>query len=142
MNQDVLAIQIYYPRIYMACHTEHVRAASSPSQLSARDATILTHLTDTDFTYPKQLAAHLNVTQATLSEAASKLEALGYLTSRVDPEDQRRRQLRLTESGLNAISNSSVLAYEKVESLLAKLSESEKQRAIDGMRLLSDAAIR
>jgi DNA-binding MarR family transcriptional regulator len=140
MDSDVLAIQRYYPRIYMACHTEHVRAVSSPAQLSARDATLLNHLSDTDFTYPKQLAAHLNVTQATLSEALAKLEELGYVTSRVDPDDERRRQLRLTKEGLAAVSSSSVLEYEKVKRLLAKLTDMEKQKAIEGMRIIAEAA--
>jgi DNA-binding MarR family transcriptional regulator len=140
MDKDVLEIQRLYPRIYVACHTEHDQGAASESGLSWKDSSLLAHLTADGFTSPSKLAAHLNVTRATLSEALSRLEALGYLTSRMNPDDERKRILRLTEKGARAVSRSSVLDYDKLKRAMDKLSSKEKARVLDGMGILARAA--
>jgi hypothetical protein len=40
----ILEIQRLFPQIYLACHVDHVRAASTPWDLSSHDASILAHL--------------------------------------------------------------------------------------------------
>jgi hypothetical protein len=43
-NRDVRLVQVAYPQIYFACHTRHLRRASSATQLSPADSTLLAHL--------------------------------------------------------------------------------------------------
>jgi len=131
-----------YPRIYIACHADHVRAASSEGILSARDATILAHLQDDGLTSPSTLAKHLSVSKATLSEAVAGLIHLGYVASETHQDDERRKRLQLTEKGLAALSRSSVLDYGKLKRLLDKLSSEERRSAIHGLSLLASASSR
>ena len=141
MNQDIIAIQQYYPRIYMACHVEHKREKTTGENISMRDNAILAHLSSQHFTYPSRLARHLNINKATLSEALATLIEHGYVLSQTDADDQRRQQLSLSEKGLEVMSRSSVLDSDKICALLSKLGEQEKIQAIHGLSLLAKAAM-
>ena len=43
-DDDVFEVQRLYPQIYIACHTDHVRAVSTKWRISSQDASILVHL--------------------------------------------------------------------------------------------------
>jgi hypothetical protein len=43
-DDDIHDVQRLYPQIYVACHTDHVRAASTEWRISSQDASILVHL--------------------------------------------------------------------------------------------------
>jgi DNA-binding MarR family transcriptional regulator len=137
---EVLEVQTLYPRIYMACHTEHVRAASSAVRLSSRDSAILAHLSVPALAQPTRLARHLKIGLSTLSAATSRLAGLGYLRSERDPEDERRQILKLTPEGQAAMKASSVLDSAKVARLLSRLTPSQRKKAIAGLALLAGAA--
>ncbi len=137
----VTQIQMLYPRIYMACHVDHVKARSSESQISARDSSILAHLNSEHFQRPSVLAKHLEVTPSTLSEALHNLVSLGYVSFKTNPDDERRTEFKLTAKGITAMKNSSVLDSNKVADLLGRLSPEEREKAVEGLRLLADAAI-
>jgi DNA-binding MarR family transcriptional regulator len=141
MDAQILQIQSLYPRIYMACHTDHSNGPSTEDKLSARDGSILAHLSSESFTSPSFLAEHLGITRATLSEALTKLTTLGYVTSETDLYDERRKKVCLTSQGLAAMSSSSVLAYDKIATLMSRLSAENRQRVVDGLKLLADAAL-
>ena len=138
----VTEIQRFYPRIYLACHTHHIKARSNKHALSPRDATILAHLESEQWTSPTALARHLGIALPTLSEATTKLEELEYLEVTLDPNDERRRRLRLTAKGLEAMKGASVLNTERLSSLVALLTEEERYEVVKGLRLLADAAKR
>lgn len=139
---DVLEVLRAYPSIYLACHVEHRTRASSPTGLTARDGSLLAHVGDPGGSSPARLARHLGVAASTLSAALARLEAAGMLRLDTDPADARRRLVRLTDAGREAVARDSVLDPERVEALLAKLSAAERKRAVDGLRLLGDAARR
>src|SRR3712207_8016442 len=40
MQDDVLDVLRFYPRIYLACHVEHRTRASSPTGLTGRDGSL------------------------------------------------------------------------------------------------------
>jgi hypothetical protein len=40
-KDEVLEVQRLYPQIYIACHTDHVRAVSTTWRISSQDASIL-----------------------------------------------------------------------------------------------------
>lgn len=135
--RDVLR---FYPQIYLACHVDHVRAASNEWQLSAHDSSILAHLDGRVATSPRTLAQHLGVQPSTLSAAIARLESLGYLTSAPSAADKRRRELTLTERGAEAMASTSVLDRERVGELLQTLEPKERAAAVRGLSLLARAA--
>lgn len=139
-DDDVFEVQRLYPQIYVACHSDHVRAASTKWRISSQDASILVHLDRNVGLSPRALAAHLGVAPSTLSAAISRLAELGYLTSEPNETDRRQRELRLTARGAEAISSTSVLNAERVQALLSKLKPDERKAAIRGLALLAKAA--
>jgi DNA-binding MarR family transcriptional regulator len=139
-NDDVYEVQRLYPQIFVACHTEHVRAVSTKWRVSSQDASILVHL-DREFGLsPRALAGHLGVAPSTLSAALARLAKLGYLTNTPNERDRRKRELRLTSRGAEAISATSVLDAERVRTMLSKLRPDEKKKALRGLALLARAA--
>ncbi|HKN83653.1 MAG TPA: MarR family transcriptional regulator [Pyrinomonadaceae bacterium] len=139
-DDDIFEVQRLYPQIYVACHTDHVRAASTEWRISSQDASILVHLDRGFGLSPRQLAAHLGVAPSTLSAAIARLSELGYLTSQPGETDRRQRELRLTARGAEAISSTSVLKAERVRALLNRLKPDDRKAALRGLALLAQAA--
>jgi len=140
MNADILAVLRGYPQIYYACHVDHTRARSNPHGLSARDASILAHLSRGEPLRASELARHLGVGPSTLSAALATLEALGYISREQDSSDRCVQRIRLAERGEIAMAESSVLDPARVESLFERLDDDERRRTIEGLGLLARAA--
>ena len=140
--RDVRLVQTFYPQIYLACHTRHTRAASSPRGLSARDSSRLAHLDEKRPTTPSVLAEHLGVSASTMSAAVKRLIRLGYIDQRRHPADARSIELRLATKGAAAMRDSSVLEPVRVEKLLSVLTSPERRAALNGLALLAQAARR
>jgi DNA-binding MarR family transcriptional regulator len=136
----VKAVLELYPRIYFACHTRHVRDPASGATLSSHQVSILDHLSVTDPTSLAELAAHMGVTPSTMSLAVDRLEDAGYVERTRDREDARRLRLLLTDKGQRIREAHSVLDAEKVDAMLARLSDAERSDAIRGLELLARAA--
>ena len=139
-DDDVYLLQRLYPQIYLACHTDHVRAVSTKWRISSQDAAILVHLDREHGMSPRELAGHLGISSSTLSAYLARLSALGYLTSEPNKKDGRRREIRLTERGAEAMSATSVLDSGRVRELLKRLKPNERKEALRGLQLLADAA--
>jgi len=134
------AVMTLYPRIYFACHTRHVRDPQSQRLLSRHQASILDHLDEIEPTTVMDLAAHMGVTAATMSLAIDRLERKGCVVRLKDAKDRRRVHVRLTSAGVRVREASSVLDATRVEALVARLSDDERSRAIEGLGLLARAA--
>ena len=139
-NREVRIVQTAYPQIYFACHTRHIRRASTATRLSSTDATLLAHLDERIPVRSTRLAAHLGLPASTLSAAINRLAALGYVLQARGAQDARVIELRLSEKGAAAMQDSSVLDTERVNRMLARLNASERTRALDGLALLAKAA--
>lgn len=139
-NRDVRLVQVAYPQIYFACHTRHVRRASTATQLSSADSTLLAHLDEDEAVRPTALARHLGLAASTLSAAIARLGALGYVVQERDGKDSRAIELRLSPKGAMAMQASSVLESARVKRMLAGLTTTERARALDGLALLARAA--
>jgi DNA-binding MarR family transcriptional regulator len=139
-TSDVALVQRCYPQIYLACHKRHIRASSTAYRLSARDSSILVHLSETVPVTPTELAAHLSVRGSTLSAAIDRLGRLGYLRRSRMPRDRRNVALTLTPQGAEAMAATSVLDSERVNAVLARLSRNQRKRALEGLELLAEAS--
>lgn len=142
MNKTISQIQMLYPRIYMAAHVEHIKRRSSEAQVSARDASILAHLTERYFQSPKNLARHMNIAASTMSEALHHLVSLGYARFETDQNDARHTRFTCTQKGRDAIGDNSVLDGEKLANLLATMPLKDQEKVVEGLRLLADAAMK
>ena len=139
-NRDVRMVQVAYPQIYFACHTRHVRRASTATRLSATDSTLLAHLDEDHAVRATALAKHLGLAASTLSAAIARLAALGYVIQRRDSRDGRAVDLLLSMKGAAAMQASSVLDAALVANMLVHLSSSERTRALEGITLLAKGA--
>jgi DNA-binding MarR family transcriptional regulator len=140
LRTDVAAVFRDYPRIYFACHREHVRDPKTGANVSARQVSILDHLDADHPTMLADLARHLGVTPATMSLAVGRLVDQGYVTRVVDPVDRRKVQLRLTAAGTRVTAANSVLEPSLVEEMLDQLSAKDRRDALRGLALLAQAA--
>jgi DNA-binding MarR family transcriptional regulator len=138
--EDVYQVQRLYPQIFLACHTNHVRSASTRWKLSSHDSAILSHLDRSSGLSPRSLARHLGVAPSTLSASIKGLTSLGYLTCDAPAKDKRRREIRLTDRGAEAMAATSVLDGDRVRELLKKLKLADRIAALDGLALLARAA--
>ena len=139
IGEAMTAVMTLYPRIYFACHTRHVRDPQSQRLLSRHQASILDHLDELEPTTVMALAGHMGVTAATMSLAIDRLERKGYAVRLKDAKDRRRVHVRLTTAGVRVRDASSVLDPSRVEALVARLSDEERARAIEGLGLLAHA---
>src|SRR3954471_20680856 len=139
VSDAMAAVLTFYPRIYFACHTRHVRDPQTERMLSRHQASILDHLDEVEPTTVMDLAAHMGVTPATMSLAIDRLERKGYVGRLRDAKDRRRVHVRLTSAGVRVRDASSVLDPSRVEALVGRLSDEERARAIEGLALLAHA---
>src|SRR6187402_2236294 len=131
VGATINAVMTLYPRIYFACHTRHVRDPLSQRLLSRHQASILDHLDEIAPTTVMDLAGHMGVTPATMSIAIDRLERKGYVVRLKDAKDRRRVHVRLTSAGVRVRESSSVLDPVRVEALVGRLSDEERERAIE-----------
>lgn len=89
---------------------------------------------------PRSLAGHLGVVPSTLSAAITRLTKLGYIDSKTLPGDRRRKELRLTALGAEAMASTSVLDAKRVRALLNLLTSEERCSAVNGLAILARAA--
>jgi DNA-binding MarR family transcriptional regulator len=141
-NREVAAVQRSYPKIYLACHTQHQRRRSNDAALTAHESSLLAHLSEEEPMRASELARHLGVGRSTLSAAIKRLTALGYIARAKEPRDARAVALRLSAQGAKAMQGGSVLESSRVKILLTSLKADERARAIEGLTLLAQAATR
>ena len=133
VDQAARIVQLTYPQVYFACHTRHQRKRSTEHRLSQRDSTILVHLDSTEPIAPSELARHLEINRSTMSEALKRLVALGF----VKRARSGSAAVLLTEKGLAAIVDTSVLETARLHAVLARLSTTERFEVCRGLKRLA-----
>ncbi len=73
----------------------------------------------------KDLAAYWGITNASASAFISKMEKLGFLVRRPDPEDKRASILQVTPEGKMAIEQTGIRAGEVCRPFFERLSQEE-----------------
>ena len=139
-SQDVRAVQAYYPRIYLACHIQHMRRTPARANLTESESNLLSHLDEQHPIRASSLARHMGVSRSSMSATIKRLIQLGYVTRAREPDDARAAALRLSPAGARAMQAGSVLDTDRVAALLARLAPSDRKQAIAGLRLLARAA--
>ena len=129
-----------YSQIYFACHTRHVHDPESGTRVSARQASILSHLDSAEPTPLSQLASHMGVTVSTMSIAVDRLVRQGYVVRDRAESDARVRHVRLTTAGERLRAAQKVLEPQLVRAMLSRLSPAERRDALRGLELLGTAA--
>jgi DNA-binding MarR family transcriptional regulator len=129
-----------YPRIFLACHTDHRRDPESKQSLSDSQASLLDHLDEIDSIRLTDLARHLGVTPSSASLAVSRLVARGYVRRMKSPGDGREVRLRLSPAGCRVRDAREVLNPKLVQRLVSRLGTREQVRAIEGLALLAREA--
>jgi MarR family transcriptional regulator, organic hydroperoxide resistance regulator len=140
IKDAVSLLMTFYPKIYLACHTRHVTDAVKGVKLTAHQGSVLDHLDEEDSLTMQELALHLGVTPSTMSITIDRLAKLGYVKREKDKRDSRRVNLYLTLHGKKIKQSKSVLDVKRVESMLARLTATERADALKGVGLLANAA--
>jgi len=136
-SDDFIAL---YSQIYFACHTRHVHDPESGTRVSARQASILSHLDSVEPTPLSQLASHMGVTVSTMSIAVDRLVRQGYVVRDRAESDARVRHVRLTTAGERLRAAQKVLEPQLVRAMLSRLSPAQRRDALRGLELLGTAA--
>ena len=136
-SDDFIAL---YSQIYFACHTRHVHDPSTGTRVSARQASILSHLDSVEPTPISVLATHMGVTVSTMSIAIDRLVRQGYVARERAETDGRVRHVTLTAAGERLRAAQKVLEPDLVRAMLARLSPSDRRDALRGLELLGAAA--
>jgi DNA-binding MarR family transcriptional regulator len=136
----VAQLMSFYPRIFFACHTRHVRDSRSGRVLSAHQAGILDHLDEIEPTGLNDLARHMGVTASTMCITVDRLVRGGYVKRAPDPRDGRRVALRITRAGARLRDQKTVLDRDLVRALLSRLPATAQREALRGLELLARAA--
>ena len=129
-----------YPKIYLACHTRHLRDDETGKSLSARLGSILDHLDTQPPLTLSSLAKHLDVTQSTISLQIDKLQRAGYVLRLRDTQDRRRVSVVLTPRGKRIKEQNSVFDRDLVRELISLLRPGDVEAALSGLDLLAEAA--
>ena len=139
LDAAVTQIQFAYPQIYYACHTRHERRRSSAARLSPRDAQLLVHLDVGAALAVSKLALHMDLAASTVSEALTRLEALGFVQKTPGSSDRRQVGVRLTPKGVAAVRDGSVLETDRLRRVLARMAPRDRVAVIAGLTRLARA---
>lgn len=129
-----------YPRIFLACHSRHVRDPKTREAVSANQARVLDHLDDAEPTSLMGLARHMGVSASTMSLTVERLVLRGYVTRSRDAADRRVVNLRLSAAGARLRDAQTVLDPKLVKAMILRLSLEDRRVAVRGLALLARAA--
>jgi len=138
--EAVSQVMRFYPRIFFACHTRHVRDVRTRRTISAHQASILDHLDEIEPTGLNDLARHMGVTASTMCITVDRLIRARYVARTRDPRDGRRVALRITRAGARLRDQKSVLDADLVRAMLARMTPAERRDGLRGLELLARAA--
>jgi DNA-binding MarR family transcriptional regulator len=94
---------------------------------SVAEWVVLRHLYDTPQTTPGELAESLTMTRGAISKIVDKLQAKGWIRSRIKPQDNRIQLLSLTAVGQRVLPELAEIADRNDDRFFASLDSKEKQ---------------
>ena len=118
------------------------RPGSGQERVTGHQLRLLRQLDDVDPAMVGELAEYLGVTASTMSLNLKRLEAAGFITRTRDPADRRVMNVLLTMEGRSVRDSAPPLDPERVDALLMSMRPDERDRALDGLSVLAEAAAR
>ena len=85
-----------------------------------------------------ELADHLGISMAGVSQLLDQLIEAGYLARTTDPSDRRVKLISLTEKGTQAVEQSMRARHSWIKDLAESLTPAEKAQLLPGLILLRD----
>jgi DNA-binding MarR family transcriptional regulator len=76
--------------------------------------------------YPAELARCLSIPRPSMTLHLKNLQAKGFLVRNIDPVDQRRHRLELTEAGRTAVTGARAILHGQYGQRLVRLSDAEQ----------------
>ena len=140
-SSDAERLTRAYPLIYLACHRRHILDDANGRRLTAQQIGILDHLEEERPTTVGQLAAHMNVTEATMSIHLKRLSIGGYVVRKRKAEDKRIVLACLSKKGVEVRQQNSMFEPELVRELLSLVPASKRDSALSGLEILGRAAL-
>jgi DNA-binding MarR family transcriptional regulator len=140
LGQTRTAVMTLYPQIYFACQTRQILDQQTQRLLSRHQASILDHLDEVEPSTVAGIAGNMGVTAGTMSLSLDRLERKGYVTRVKDAKDKRRVHVRLTSAGVRMRGVTSLLDPDRVTRIVARLAESDRVKAVEGLAILARAA--
>ena len=77
---------------------------------------------------------------STMSLTVDRLERGDYVRRERSKQDARRVEMRLTPAGMRVKRQQKVLEPDLIETMLARMDEKRRKKALRGLELLADAA--
>lgn len=137
---DTAFLTTILPRIVFACRSRGMIDAESDVSLTENQMRTLSYLDPDDPTMVTELADFIGVTPSTMSLNLKRLEAGGYVSRLRDPHDRRARNVRLTADGKRVVDAHRAFDPERVARVLEHLRPEDRQRAVEGIAILAEAA--
>ncbi len=107
-------------------------------QTSVAEWVLLRHLHDRSPATPGELAEALTMTRGAISKVMDKLQAKGWIRSRIKPEDNRAQLLSLTAAGRRVVPTLAEIADRNDDKFFAFLDSRERQVLRDLLIKLAD----
>ncbi len=104
------------------------------------EAHALSELAESGATTPSRLAAALRLEKSTVSRLTAQLEKRGWIVRTRSERDARSTVLELTEEGWKMAGVLAERRANRFDALLARLPDDDRERVLDAMNLLVDAA--
>jgi DNA-binding MarR family transcriptional regulator len=130
-----------YPAVYQRFHVS--RRPVGGSDLTPRMLGVLHHLLAGGPLTLGELATHLGLSKATATELVTRVEERGLVDRMRDERDRRRVYVWLTEHGRQrANSHARVLADDELLAAVRRMTTTDRESLINGLRALLAAAQR
>jgi len=143
ISADVWALAAEVGRLYPAVYRRfHVSRQATPgADVTPRMLSALQHLAASGPLTLSELALHLALGKATVSELMDRLEARGLIDRMRDERDQRRVFIWLTDAGrARAIAHPQVLRDDLLARALARMRPDDRAHLVQGLHALLNAA--
>jgi DNA-binding MarR family transcriptional regulator len=86
-----------------------------------------------------ELAEHIGVGRGTMSRQLAKMEQLGLIARRPDPDDSRGQLIRVTSEGERRVAVARAARRDYLERVLAQWSPDDRRSLADGLHRLNES---
>lgn len=136
---DDLALLIRLLKLGSLINTPMIDGVCEPSGISPIELKVLIALTGEGDLAGHDLVEIMGMPAMTVSRALALLRGRGWIEDCADPENRRRKPVRLTEAGRDATDRLSPLLEATASALLGGLGKGEHQRLAQTADKLNDA---